>query len=178
MTHLCLSGGAIGADLTWGDAAEKAGHAVVHWTFFKHKSLAPARTLHMLTTDDLCDADPRLEQANLTLQRRWPIESGYVTNLLRRNWYQVGESDGCYAVAALDSSGKVKGGTAWAVQMFIDRFDGAPCRCFLFCQTRGYWMRWERQWERCTPPPPRGVYAGVGSRKLMPNGRDAIYALF
>ena len=30
---VCLSGGARGADVTWGINAKKAGHQVIHWSF-------------------------------------------------------------------------------------------------------------------------------------------------
>jgi hypothetical protein len=110
-----------------------------------------------------------------------------VTNLLRRDWYQVAGAESCYAVSTLKLpgptiplgqiiTGTVQGGTAWAVQMFIDRHDGDACACYVFDQVLCHWFRWHGDGWECLyePPMPSGVYAGVGSRDLLPIGKIAI----
>lgn len=139
---VCLSGGAAGADVTWGNAAYEAGHQVVHWSFKGHKSHDPDRTF-ILTEEELEEADEYLKEANVTLKRRLNFHNDYVINLLRRNWYQVKYAESVYVVGSLnekaviyDSYGGydqkyhltndrkdrmgVNGGTAWACQMYLD----------------------------------------------------------
>lgn len=114
------------------------------------------------------------------LGRRYPAGSEYVTNLLRRNWYQVRGVKRVYAVARLESDGLVQGGTAWAVSMARAR--GVPV--YLFDQTTSEWLEsgeGQRSWERVPRaeiPVPSGAYAGVGSRRLSYDGADAIHWLY
>lgn len=175
--NVCLSGGADGADLMWGMCAGTAGHTVIHWSFSGHRSLAPQSEVYILTADQLSAADEALERANASLNRRLPYDKHWVINLLRRNWYQVRDAQAVYAISQIDKSGKVKGGTAWATQMFIDRFDGRPCPCYVFDQIADQWFVWEEGWVPTTPPVPTGVWAGIGSRELLPNGKQAIRSL-
>lgn len=177
-TPICLSGGADGADLQFGMCAGMAGHRVIHWTFEGHRSQAPRAEIFELTPQQLWVADPFLEKANRTLGRRFPTRSPFANNLLRRNYYQVAWSDSVYAVAQIEK-GLVSGGTSWAVQMFLDRFEDQPARAFVFCQDAGRWFTWDGYgWMKIDQPPtPDGVYAGIGSRKLRQNGKEAIRSL-
>ena len=78
----------------------------------------------------------------------------------------------------LDTECEVDGGTAWAVQMFIDRFDDQECDCYVFDQVACYWFKWTGAWQRIYQPPfPEGIWAGVGKRDLLLQGRLAIRAL-
>jgi len=190
-TDWCLSGGADGADLWWGLAASGLDHGVIHFSFRGARTAASPEQLHILTEADLAAADPQCHQANRTLRRRFPAHSPYVTDLLRRDWYQVAIANSCYAVSTLGLppgptlplntvvTGEVKGGTAWAVQMFIDRHEGAACACYLFDQVACHWFQWlDDGWTSIyEPPQPTGVYAGIGARELLPIGRTAIRVL-
>jgi hypothetical protein len=172
----CLSGGADGADFEWGEAALAAGHEVVHWTFANHRSKAQ-HGITVLSESQLELALPRLVQANKTLKRKIP-RPGFVRNLLARNWYQVADAERVYAVASI-VNGQVTGGTAWATQMFIDRKQGLPCACFVFDQYRGQWYCWKGDWKPIDQPPePQGIYAAIGSRKLLDLGRNAIWGSY
>jgi len=177
--NLCLSGGADGADLQWGMTAGSAGMTVIHWTFreHRHQSQAPAAELVELNQQQLAEADPYCQKANLTLQRRFPTSSVFGTNLLRRNWYQVRDAQACYAITEI-KNGIVQGGTAWAVQMFKDRFNGEPCPAYVFCQTTCHWFEWTGTWSPIyEPPKPSGIFAGVGTRNLSLTGKLAIRVL-
>jgi len=179
-TNMCLSGGADGADLMWGMTAGMAGHKVFHWSFKGHRSNAPASEIVVLNDRQLAEADDYCLRASHSLRRRFPPNSLYVRNLLRRNYYQVAWSDACYAVASLDGAGQVSGGTAWATQMFIDRHNGAACPCYLFDQQDGRWKVWDgpQGWRAIyEPPKPVGVWAGIGSRELLLVGKLAIRVL-
>jgi len=191
--HWCLSGGADGADLYWGGAAESLGHGVIHYSFAGHDTEAPAHTVVHLTQQQLQEADRYCQKANKTLRRRFPPGSRKVANLLRRNWYQVRIAHRCYSVSQFErvrhtviplgavlSDVQVKGGTAWAIQLFIDRHNGYPCPCFFFDQVLCYWFHWIGEgWQRIYEPPPPNtrLYAGIGSRELLPMGKLAVKVL-
>ncbi len=190
MYNWCLSGGAAGADLMWGTYAKKRGHQVTHWSFAGHKSKALAEDLAILPQHELDTADPFCKLANATLQRYWPPRSQAIANLLRRNWFQVSFAESCYAISTFGIdpvihipigeaiNNKVNGGTAWAVQMFLDRFDRQECPCYVFDQDACYWFEWQNQWVRIyEPPSPKGIWAGVGTRKLNQIGGLAIKIL-
>lgn len=175
---ICLSGGADGADFQWGMTAGKAGHMVVHWSFAGHRSQPPSSEYVILTVDQLNLADPALDRASKTLRRKVPPVFTVAGKYLRRNWYQVRDAQACYAVSTFDSKQRVKGGTGWAVQMFLDRFEGATCPAYLFDQVRDAWFSWiDGAWIAQEPTPPIGMWAGIGARDLLPNGKAAIHRL-
>jgi hypothetical protein len=172
-----MSGGADGADLQWGMCAGKAGHQVIHWSFDGHRSQAPYQEIVRIPPDLLKEADPHLEKANVTLKRRLSYDKPWIINLLRRNYYQVGNSQSIYAVSTI-KKGMVQGGIAWAVQMYLDLHPDNP-QCYVFEQELELWFMWSNaEWTAIeTPPPPTGVWAGVGSRDLNKAGKDAIRKL-
>lgn len=179
--NMCLSGGADGADIAWGIAAEKAGHRIVHWSFIGHRSTA--NNLSVLNSTQLKVADSYLELANKSLMRKWPTSSNTVNNLLRRNFYQIYYSDSVYAISTLTQDRsllKISGGTAWACQMYVDRWlhtdsNMDNCQLYLFDQLSEKWFNWKNTWlEINQPPVPSGVYAGIGTRDLNQAGLHAI----
>lgn len=176
---LCLSGGADGADLQWGMMAGRIGHSVIHWSFNGHKSSAPEVELVRLDDESLAEADEFLKRANLTLKRRFPGKNRFVNNLLRRNFYQTRWAKSFYGVGILDS-GRIMGGTAWAAQMYMDRFTHGgesmkECQLYFYDQATDMWMKWDGSWSTTLEVPmPTGVWAGVGTRDLSENGKWAI----
>jgi hypothetical protein len=177
-TPICLSGGAPGADLQWGLYAHAAGHTVIHWSFSGHRTKAPPGERVILPSDLLVRADPFLEVANRTLKRQFPCRTAYATNLLRRDYFQVVWSEAVYAVGDI-KDGVIVGGTAWTVQMFLDRFpDALSVEAYFFDQQRCQWFGCHRGWVAIDPPPqPHGTWAGIGSRDLRPSGKTEIHRL-
>jgi hypothetical protein len=77
--------------------------------------------------------------------------------------------------------GQVHGGTAWATQMYMDRFivDGEPmenCKLYFYDQTLDQWMKWQGDWQVLNeqPPEPIGIWTGIGTRELSHTGKWAI----
>ena len=187
----CLSGGADGSDLQFGMCAGALGHGVIHFSFKGHQTSAPEAETVVLTELQLQGADRQCRVANKSLRRRFPAKSPRVTNLLRRDWYQVETAQACYAVSAFELPPGptiplgavfhmgVKGGTAWAVQMFLDRHRGEACPCYVFDQVVCHWFQWVGEGWQCIyePPKPTGIYAGIGIRALLPMGKLAIRTL-
>lgn len=181
--NLCLSGGAKGADAQWGMTAGSAGHSVIHWSYEKHKVHAPEVEVVRLTQEQLDIADPFLHRANKALERVVPTWKPWLCNLLRRNFYQVRWTQSVYAVGKF-KDGKVDGGTAWAVQMYLDRFihdgeDWSKCKVYFFEQDENRWYEWKDGWKPLAgqPPAPEGVWTGIGTRDLNLNGKTAIRTL-
>lgn len=174
---VCLSGGAEGADLEWGRCASLSGHGVVHFVFAGHRSNAPQESRYVLSAFLLEKGEYALRKANQTLRRTYPTRSLFVNSLLQRNFYQIIFANSCYAVSKIDKSGRVAGGTAWAVQMFLDQCPGQPC--YVYCQRQESWFSWLGDWDRLPeqPPAPRGFWTGVGSRDLTSAGTRAIQTL-
>ncbi len=176
MPNICLSGGAKGADSAWGDVAHYYGHDVIHFSFVGHKAHVPQSTVVVLGEAELVRADPHLVIANQTMKRRWPIRNQHVANLLRRNFYQVVETESVYAVSTFEKR-LVAGGTSWAVQMYLDRFEHSdPLPCYVFDQVRGYWTQWDGGGFEIIhqPPAPSGLWTGIGTRDLNALGEAAI----
>lgn len=177
--NLCLSGGADGSDLQWGMTAGSAGHGVIHWSFAGARTKAPRQEVVELPDEMLAQADPFLVQAAKRLKKSYSAGSNgspYVRRLLQRNHFQVAWSRACYAVAKIDHRGIVEGGTGWATSMFIDRFGGRFCECYVYCQrVEGWFVHGDDGWIRIEiPPVPYGIWAGIGSRDLLPSGKAAI----
>jgi len=176
---LCLSGGAVGADITFGSYAIEAKHGLLHWSFDKHKVTQQKDYVVVLPDSELIQADPYLIKANEFVQRSFPTSSEYVNNLLRRNWFQVRDSSSCYAVSKIEK-GCVDGGTAWATSLFLLKHEYNPCPCYVYCQITECWHEWSgASWKGIgAPPNPSDIYAGIGSRKLSTNGSEAISNLY
>lgn len=174
----CYSGGAEGADQLWGSLAEKNGHVVVHFSFKGHQKKISNRV--ELTYEQLIEADEHLIQVNKFLKRTFPTSNNFVNALLRRNYWQVRDTDAVYAIGYLDSNGVVAGGTAWAVYMAINL---GVQEIYFFDQAKSQWNFWNvffeefQQIDRQFVPVPQGKWTGIGSRKLTDDGIEAILEL-
>jgi hypothetical protein len=180
--NICLSGGCGGADTVFGEQAALAGHEVVHWSFGGHHS--KCENLRILNSQQLMEADEYLKKASKLLKRHYPSRFVYTNNLLRRNYYQIKTTDRIYAVSSLEEngSGRVKGGTGWAVAMGIQ--SQVP-EIYFFDQECDTWFKhiwWghtEWGWEKFGAPPiPHGIYTGIGTRELNESGKQAIVKLY
>ena len=176
LTNVCLSGGADGADVQWGMCAGMLGHNVIHWSFPDHRSYAPEIELVRLTDDQLTLGDPAIKEAAKALKKH-PPRQPWVARLIKRNYYQVAWADSCYAVTTIENN-VVQGGTAWATTMFAQLHPGNH-NLYVFDQNQDSWYQYNGEtWDKIdSPPQPKGVWAGIGSRDLKQNGKDAIRKL-
>jgi ribonuclease HI len=100
-----------------------------------------------------------------------------------RNWLQVKYADSIYAVSTILEKGQkdkkgyiaqtkqVEGGTGYAVQMAIA--EGKPV--FVFDQVKNKWFTWNgNDFVETETPTLTKNYAGIGSRTIHENGRQAI----
>ena len=181
---LLLSGGAKGADHEWTKYAINHNHDIVNWSFSGHSAATESTKL---SNDHLSNANKFVERANKHILRRFPSNNEHVNNLLRRNYYQICDTERVYAISTfIDDKSllKVGGGTAWALQMYLDRFlfdneDINLCELYLFEQSKELWFSWKiDQWIQIDQPPnPYGVYTGIGTRDINQAGINAIQKL-
>ena len=186
MTNICFSGGAAGSDHAWGMMAVDKGHELIHFTFSGHK-VVDTQHAKRLSSMELSDADAAVARAAKSMRRRFPSKTEHVNNLLRRNWFQVRFAERVYAVANLlpDDAGilKISGGTAWACQMYVDRWYGGrdlvECELYFYDMVSKRWMQWWETWVDIDRPPiPHGRYAGIGSRDITDDGIRAIFEAY
>lgn len=167
INNILLSGGAKGGDMLWDTVAEMLSHDRIHFSYSGANFKSKREHTYILSNTELSVADNFLEEANLTLQRKFPTGSYHVNSLLRRNYYQIRDSERLYAVTRVRQS-TCEGGTAWAVQMFIDKHETNSCECYVFCTDKLSWYKWDGFLFSLidVPPKPHGVWTGIGSREL------------
>lgn len=189
--NVCFSGGSKGADQVFGEQAERVGHTVQHYTFFNH--LSPCKKVVRLNVIDLLAADDYLKVAARILGRSYPPKTEYVTNLLRRNYYQIENTEKIFAVGLFETdttqdtlfgsmhTGPIKSGTGWTVALGIIAgikeiyfFDHVVNQWFEFVPGSNPW-----QWKQVdSVPRPSGWYTGIGSHDLPAHGSDEIKNLY
>lgn len=170
------SGGAEGADTIFSECAQKNGHSVVNYSFPGHFNNCDIGKV-LLTDKELLVADPFLKKANKVLKRTFPTTKIYVNELLRRNYYQIKDSDNLYAVSNIVDN-KVLGGTAWAVTMFLQK--NPEKFCYIYDMITNYWWAYSLSNIKLllTIPKPENKYTGIGSRVLSNQGILAIKKLY
>lgn len=175
-----LSGGAEGADTEWGEIASLHGHEVLHFSFEGHNIKCKNGQIVSLPYNHLIIADPWLKKAKQYLGRNFPSKSKYVNNLLRRNFYQIKETDAVYAIGTFDRNMVLNGGTSWAIQMSI--IINPDCPRYIFDQDKKKWFLYKSNLDFkqiFKPPTPNsGVWTGIGTRDINLDGKLAIDSIF
>jgi hypothetical protein len=178
----CLSGGAIGSDTEFTNAAINLGsHRVINYSFLGHKTPVPRNTIRILSPNELLSGEETIKIAAKYLRRNWSEYVGNTRKLIQRNFWQVKKTDAVYAVAGIKKDGRVSGGTGWAVTMAI--YLGVPD---IYVYSDGKWYRWfglndpnSGHWGKLIPPKPEmGTYTGIGSREITDNEVKAIWSLY
>lgn len=138
-------------------------------------------------------ADPHLRRAATNLRQSVP-RNATVQALFRRNAFQVLWADAVVAVTWEDLKAaypsRVGGGTKWAVQVYLDRFEplgtepAASCRLLFYEVNSAEWRRWmplEQSWETLEEAPvlePTWWFAGIGTRTAPDHSVTAMRQLF
>lgn len=178
--NVCLSGGAIGSDTEFTNAATTQGHRVVNYSFAGHKTLVPKSTIRILSEKELVMGEETVKLAAKYLQRNWSEYIGNPRKLILRNFWQVKKTDAVYAIADIKKTGRVSGGTGWAVTMAI--LLSVPD---IYTFSEGAWYRWfgtkdpnNGHWGKSLPPKPEGIYTGIGTRDIDERETKAIWGLY
>lgn len=169
------SGGARGAEAEFGRCAERWGVRETHFSFDGHPFLERERGVVVLEEVELKKGDFSLVYASHRLGR--PLSQiPNIKRILQITWHQISQANEVFVVGAIEEDGTVRGGTGWGAE--LARLWSKPL-C-VFDQNKGHWYRWDttRWHEEASPRIRRKDFAGIGTTKLTPEGREAIGALF
>mmetsp|Transcript_58809 Transcript_58809/g.164207 ORF Transcript_58809/g.164207 Transcript_58809/m.164207 type:complete len:280 (-) Transcript_58809:123-962(-) len=192
-----FSGGAEGVDTVFDSLMSEyapGGHCI-HWSFEGHRDFAARVSGRIIVPDDVASgiADPLLMAAAKQLKQSMP-KNPFVKALFRRNAFQVLWADAVYAISWEDEQAKyptgIGGGTKWAVQVYINRFEpfgpepAETCQLFFYDVKSATWRFWcpaRHTWQSMTTAPrlcAAARFAGIGTRTPPDHAIKAARALF
>ena len=179
MEYTCHSGGCPGSDMVWENEAYKYNIKTIAYSFPGHVQYS--KNQNILSAEEINEGLEHVLIAEKSLNRNLKnLTSGYVLNLLCRNWFQVKNSDAVFAIGFFTTSEHtfVSGGTGWAIQMSIDNKKDT----FLFNQDSNIWNKYNYETERFDEinyiPELTTNFAGVGTRQISMMGETAIREIF
>jgi archaellum biogenesis ATPase FlaH len=170
-----ISGGARGAESTFGSCAERWGVGETHYSFNGHPFRERDRGVVVLDDEELKKGDFSLVYASHRLGR--PLsEIPNIKRILQTVWHQITAASEVFVIGSLQDNGTVRGGTGWGAE--LARLWSKPV--VVFDQEKGAWFRWDAtQWVREDAPTiQRRQFAGVGTTNLTTEGAKAIRELF
>ena len=162
------SGGAIGSDKAWEEAATKAGIKVQNYT---------VKDWDNLSNEWKTKLDKEYQEIVNTLGRRVLDINSYSGKLVRRDMMQADKADAIFAIGTIASNGYVNGGTGYASTRGIIR----DIPVYLFDQKDSTWKVWDKATKKFVPtsqPSLTKNAAVIGTRGLQENGKKAIESLF
>ena len=175
--YILFSGGAPGAEMAFGETAERLGIEEVNFAFEGHVHQR-ARGLRILNHEELRAGDVSLDYVSRLMNRRY-TDAPTIRKVLQSIWYQVNHGQEIYVIGAILPDHTVKGGTGWGAE--FAKLCNKPL--FVFDQTADRWCRWTgSEWETLTaanlPVITHPHFTGTGTRTMQDNGRKAIEGLF
>ena len=162
------SGGAVGSDKAWEEAATKAGIKVQNYT---------VKDWDNLSNEWKTKLDKEYQEIVNTLGRRVLDINSYSGKLVRRDMMQADKADAIFAIGTIASNGYVNGGTGYASTRGIIR----DIPVYLFDQKDSTWKVWDKATKKFVPtsqPSLTKNAAVIGTRGLQENGKKAIESLF
>ena len=174
---ILFSGGAPGAEATFGAMAERHGVEEVHFTFDGHK-IERHRGVRVLNHEELLTGDVSLNYVSRLMHRRY-TEGPTLRKVLQTLWYQVNNGQEIYVIGSILEDGTVRGGTGWGAE--FAKLCNKPL--FVFDQDHDAWSRWTGdEWATLdaasAPVITHPHFTGTGTRTLRENGARAIEGLF
>jgi len=178
--YICHSGGCSGSDMEWEIQGREYNIPTIAYSFKGH--IQEGKYAKILTEDELLEGWKHVQLVEKSIKR--PLykikHNTYVKNLLCRNWFQVKNADAIYAIGSLvEGSDKlVDGGTGWAVQMAIK--ERKPV--WLFEQNLNQWFYFYQAVNKFVEvnsiPLLTENFAGIGTRQINENGKQAIKEIY
>jgi len=174
---ILFSGGAAGAEAEFGTCAERHGIEEVNFTFEGHQDVR-RRGVRVLNHEELLAGDVSLEYVSRLMNRRY-TEGPTIRRVLQTLWYQVNAGQEIYVVGTILADDTVRGGTGWGAE--FAKLCNKPLH--VFDQEKDRWLKWSgNAWQALAPSETPAIthphFTGTGTRKLQPNGRRAIQALY
>jgi hypothetical protein len=168
------SGGALGAESAFGEAAAARGVHEVNLTFAGHLQ-ARTRGRYELSPKELALGDVSLAYVSKRLHRTYNDQSGLIRGVLQTLWHMVSRSQQVFVVGAIQADNTVVGGTGWGVELARTW----SRELWVFDQEKQSWFTLEGgQWVAGVPVIRANHFCGTGTRYLEPSGRAAIDDLF
>lgn len=167
------SGGARGAEETFGAAAESCGAAEVNFTFDGHH-IQRKKNMRVLTPEELDQGNVVMAEVSKRLGRDFSTRP-WMRQILQSIWQQVNSGYQVFVVGAIQGDGTVVGGTGWAAE--LAKMFNRPLH--VFDQEKGHWFTWRNDtWVEELPVISHAKICGTGTRHLNEAGRKAIEDLF
>jgi hypothetical protein len=177
--YTCHTGGAVGADIEFECESLVNGFKVKAYLpiGFDCKLTHPTLCAEFVDTEnkECCDALLRVCQK---LNEMSHPHKPWLQSIVRRNYYQIKDSDAVFAIAPLIKQRKtgklykVKGGTRYAVFMGIEK--GIP----VYVYHKKQWHKWDMdQFKPITMFTVPKSFTGIGMRKIDNDGILAIRSL-
>lgn len=168
-----FSGGARGAEATFGDLAERYGTAQVNFTFAGHH-IQRTDGARSLTPEELAKGNVSMVEVSKRLGRDYSTRP-WMRQILQSIWHQVNNGYQVFIVGTIQEDGTVTGGTGWAAE--LAKMYNRPLH--VFDQNKGHWFTWRNDtWVEEVPTIAHQKICGTGTRNLNDAGREAIEALF
>ena len=175
--YILFSGGAPGAEMAFGENAERLSIEEVNFAFEGHVHVR-TRGLRILNHEELRAGDVSLDYVSRLMNRRY-TDAPTIRKVLQSIWYQVNHGQEIYVIGAILPDGTVRGGTGWGAEF------GKLCNkpLYVFDQEKDGWFQWTGEaWEprsgSAAPVVTHPHFTGTGTRTLAANGRAAIEQLF
>jgi hypothetical protein len=168
-----FSGGALGSEAYFGEAAERWGIKEKNFTFADHNQKR-TRGQHVLSDRELAAGSVSLAYVSRRLHRHWD-RTPLLRKVLQLLWHMVSHADQVFVIGAIQPDNTVHGGTGWSVE--LARRWHKPI--WVFDQDKEAWFYWEgSSWKTGKPVIASPNFAGSGTRFLNPAGKKAIDDLF
>lgn len=172
--YTLLSGGAEGAEMCFGECAERWG--LMELTFsFEGRPPKRSRGLVRLSAEELAEGAVSAVYIEAHMHRKYP-NTPLFQKTLQSIWHQVNTSQEVFSVGVILPDNTVKGGTGWAAE--LARVWHKPVH--VYDQERRAWFTWDgKAWvEEEAPTIQARRFTGTGTRFLSDDGRAAIEGLF
>ena len=174
---ILFSGGAAGAEASFGAAAERHGIEEVNFTFDGHR-IERHRGVRVLNHEELQAGDVSLEYVSRLMHRRY-TDAPTIRRILQTIWYQVNHGQEIYVIGTVLEDGTVRGGTGWGAE--FAKLCNKPLH--VFDQEQDSWFTWSGEdWQQRAatdgPVISHAHFTGTGTRRMQANGSRAIDELF
>jgi len=167
------SGGHVGAEVFFGECAEKWGVNEVTYSFEGH-FIKREKGVVTLSESDLKRGDISMEMVSMHMHRQY-AQADSVKRVLQSIFHMVNSGSQIFAIGVIQEDDTVKGGTGWGVELgkFFNR------EVHVFDKERGKWFKWNRsEWVESKPFITEKTFCGTGSRDLTDESKRAIEELF
>lgn len=186
---MLVTGGCSGADFLFEKYATEAHDAVLIQSFVGHSLVSYPARIARVNIDHAPENQALLAKIAKRLKRPTSTNA-YTKNLLLRNISIANSIQILYAISTIQDKRKgiISGGTAWAIEAFIDRCPIGLIALFLFDMEDGVWKACrklnndcEREWitvEKILLPTREIAYGGIGTRDTNRREELVIESLF